>query len=91
MSAGSASLLDMSGTELAAYHSTRCTFAFAGTYGHECGAPATLAAPRSSGITKSGVYWSRRCPECSKVKGGENAGLGAFEVFNPERHRNEFR
>ncbi len=68
-----------------------CGFAQAGTYGHECGAPATLVSPRKSDKTRSGVFWARRCDTCSKIVGGENIGLGAFVPFDPAVHVNEWR
>jgi hypothetical protein len=70
---------------------TSCGFAHAGTYGHECGAPATHVGVRKSDITKSGIYYARRCQSCMTIKGGENSGVIRFEAFNPETHRNEFK
>lgn len=81
----------ISGLTLLAHMRLTCSFAHAGTYGHECGAPATLAAPRRSDMTKGGIYWARRCAACAAEKGGENSGLGAFVSFNPDIHRNEFK
>lgn len=73
------------------HHSLRCNFAFPGTYGHECGAPATLTASRVSTETANGVYWTRRCAVCATHNGGENTGYGQFIPFNPETHRNFWR
>ena len=60
---------------------TRCTFAYAGTYGHECGSPAVSVAV-FTGITDSttcgqwqdGIYFAGRCARCATIRGGENAG-----------------
>lgn len=65
-----------------------CSFAYPGTYGHECGKPATLVCAKPSTYTKSGLFYARRCVECAKEKGGENSGLNAFVPFDPEIHRN---
>jgi len=69
----------------------RCCFAAAGTYGHECGAPATLAASKPCPDTVSGVFWTRRCPECAKIKGGENAPYKTFVPFDPAVHVNRWK
>ena len=68
----------------------QCTFAFPGTYGHECGAPATLVGVRNSRLTKSGIYYARRCDKCATVKGGENVGINGFQPFDLEKHVNEW-
>ncbi len=69
----------------------KCSFAFPGTYGHECGQPATSVAvfvsrPSTNSIpatmTKSGLFYSGRCPECAKLKGGENSGMLRLEAEN---------
>ena len=60
----------------------RCTFAWSGTYGHECGAPAVKVAVET-GVAKheglgtewvDGIYYAGRCEKCAAIKGGENAG-----------------
>lgn len=45
-----------------------CGFAFPGTWGHECGAPATLAMVFPSG------FIAGRCASCAAHTGGDNAG-----------------
>lgn len=70
---------------------THCSFAFPGTYGHECGAPATLVCARPSDLTRTGIYWARRCAKCATHKGGENRGLSQFVPFDPAVHVNQFR
>lgn len=69
----------------------KCSFAYAGTYGHECGAAATLAAKKASRYTVNGIYWAARCEKCAKVKGGENVGLGAYEALDAAKHANVFK
>jgi hypothetical protein len=71
--------------------SHRCSFACAGTYGHECGAPAKWVGVRKSDITKSGVYFARRCDACKAERGGENVGISHFEALNTALHRNEWK
>lgn len=67
-----------------------CNFAHPGTFGHECGKPAVWTAKKDSKLTTTGIYHVRRCPECQSIKGGENAGLTAWERFDPVRHANTF-
>jgi hypothetical protein len=69
----------------------RCSFAFPGTYGHECGKPAVCVAVKKSDITKSGFYFARRCPECAKEKGGENSNAIRFEQLDQAKHVNAFK
>lgn len=71
--------------------SLTCGFAHAGTYGHECGKAASHVGIKKSDMTKSGLYFARRCPECMAIKGGENSNVIRFEVLDPEAHRNEFK
>lgn len=73
------------------YDASRCTFAWPGTYGHECGKPATLTAAAPSEYTVDGIFWARRCASCAAIKGGENAGLSSFVPFDPKVHINNFR
>lgn len=67
----------------------RCTFAFSGTYGHECGAPAVKVAVET-GVAKNdglnsewvdGIFYAGRCEQCAAIKGGENAGR-TIEALN---------
>lgn len=69
---------------------TKCGFAMSGTYGHECGAPATQVAVKRSELTHSGTYFARRCDSCAKICGGENANTLRFEPFEPARHVNDW-
>ena len=53
----------------------RCTFAWPGTYGHECGKPAVaVAVEHGCEQWENGIYYAGRCKECAAIKGGENAG-----------------
>lgn len=69
---------------------TACTFAMSGTYGHECGRPATQVAVSKCLNTREAsyfpvakydneTYFAGRCDECARIKGGENAGVVRFE------------
>lgn len=81
----------LTGEQLKRHHQLSCGFAYPGTYGHECGAKAILAGSRKSDLTKSGIYWAKRCASCAAEKGGENAGITNFVPFNPDIHVNEFK
>lgn len=72
---------------------TTCSFAHEGTYGHECGKPATLVAviqcePGSYGMTKTGVYFGGRCADHAHTKGRDNARCIRVEPLNG--HVNEW-
>lgn len=69
----------------------RCDYAHAGTYGHECGKPATLVRAKPSELTRSGTSWARRCVECSTLTGRENWGRAAPVALDPVAHRNEWK
>lgn len=69
----------------------RCSFAYPGTYGHECGRPAVLTGQRASKHTANGVYFAHRCAECSKAYGIDNQGISAFVPLDPARHVNVWR
>ena len=62
----------------------RCGFAYPGTYGHECGAPATQVFVFKSERTRDGLYFGPRCEECAKIQGGENAGVIRKEPFGDQ-------
>ena len=55
---------------------TKCSFAHAGTYGHECDKPAVLCGVKT-GVAdwEDGIFYAGRCAECATIRGGENAGL----------------
>ena len=69
----------------------KCGYAPAGTYGHECGRPATLA-QRSPKPTDWMVFWHLRCADCASAKGPDNAGLRAdgWIPYDPETQRHKF-
>jgi hypothetical protein len=69
----------------------RCTFAPAGTYGHECGKPATHVGLFSSDVTQSGIFYGRRCEDCQQIRGGENNGVLKWERLDAARHVNQFK
>lgn len=66
-----------------------CTFAWPGTYGHECGKPAVKVGVKQSKYTRDGIYYAGRCEDCSHIAGFENTGL-QFEPFNPAVHINRW-
>lgn len=72
-------------------NATRCTYAAAGTYGHECSRPALFVGIRASEHTRSGIYFARRCVECRDATGRENWGLRDWQAFDPARHVNQWR
>lgn len=60
----------------------KCGFAMSGTYGHECGAPAVKVFVKKAELTSNGIFYTGRCEECSKIRGGENAGILRVEPVN---------
>lgn len=70
---------------------TKCGFAHAGTYGHECGKPADRVAVKASTETTNRLFFIGRCDDCAKIVGGENRGVLRLEPFNPDAHRNLWR
>lgn len=66
-----------------------CSFAYPGTYGHECGRPAEQVAVFKSERTMDGLFFAGRCDECAAERGGENSGLIRFEPIGQQR--NEWR
>ena len=69
---------------------TTCSFAHPGTYGRECGSPATRVGVRKGASTKTGIFYALRCDACAKRVGGENVGLIFTEPFDVDRHINEW-
>jgi hypothetical protein len=70
----------------------------AGTYGHECGRPATQVAVSRCADNREAcyspkakyeneTYFSGRCDTCAKIKGGENAGVLRVEKLNGHVNR----
>ena len=68
----------------------KCSYAFPGTYGHECGKPATLAGTRPSECTRSGVYHAHRCAACATETGRDNWGIRQWMPLDPTVHVNDF-
>jgi len=60
---------------------TVCTYAPPGTYGHECGKPATVVAVKTSD-TESGIYYAGRCKDHAHAPGHDNAGIIRLEPIN---------
>lgn len=52
----------------------KCGYAYPGTYGHECGKPATWAQqlPAPEFYMR---FWALRCDDCRDARGPDNAGL----------------
>jgi hypothetical protein len=76
----------------------KCDFAASGTYGHECGAPATMTAVKKSNPiigmssgTVDGLFYAHRCERCAKIKGGENVGLLRIIPLDPVKHVNRWK
>lgn len=55
-----------------------CGFAFPGTYGHECGAPATMYAVKPSTYEPNGLYYGPRCAKCAEATGPDNDNVLRF-------------
>lgn len=70
---------------------SRCSFAAEGTYGHECGKPATLAGAKPSTHTVSGVFWALRCDLCIQYHGRDNRGIESWEPLDESKHVNEWK
>lgn len=60
---------------------TQCSFAWPGTYGHECSQPAIKVAVFQAKKTRNGLFFTGRCEKCAAIKGGENSGLIRFEAL----------
>ena len=67
-----------------------CRYSHPGTWGHECGKPATLAQQVKGECTADGRYWLARCAECTKWTRPDNAGTrrDAWVPYDPTIHRN---
>lgn len=70
---------------------TRCSYAAAGTYGHECGRPGMFVGIKASEVTRSGVFYAVRCASCREATGRENWGIKQWEPLDPTQHVNQFR
>ena len=70
---------------------THCSFAFPGTYGHECGSAATMVGIGRTDLTKDGIYYARRCDKCATHKGGENTGITQWQRYDTEKHVNNWK
>lgn len=63
-----------------------CSFAYPGTYGHECGAPSTTVAVKLSDSTAGGLFFSGRCESCRTARGQDNDGIVRFEPVSGQRN-----
>lgn len=66
----------------------KCGFAAAGTYGHECGDPATVTGIQHSKLTANGLFYNHRCAACAKLKGRDNADVKQWVPLDPTAHVN---
>ena len=57
----------------------KCSFAYPGTYGHECGRPSTWVGRKPSEHTVSGVFFAHRCDECKDARGQDNIGVSQWQ------------
>lgn len=65
----------------------RCSFAYPGTYGHECGSPAVCVAVKRSERTRDGLFYSGRCAVCREAKAGDdNHGIIRWEDVGGQRN-----
>lgn len=60
-----------------------CSYAFPGTYGHECGKPAVTVAVKPSDTKPGAQFLSGRCAECRDLIGPDNAKVTGFEPLDP--------
>jgi hypothetical protein len=69
----------------------QCTYAYPGTYGHECGRTALFAALMSSKLTKSGIYFGRRCLEHKDSIEPYDSPVIRVESFDEAKHINDWK
>ena len=69
----------------------RCSYAFPGTYGHECGREGVTVAVLPSERTRSGLYYAARCASCRDQTGRDNWGVLRFEDPGQPHQTNEWR
>ena len=74
-------------------HYELCHYAYPGTMGHECGAPAQYAKPIKSTMTVSGTYYSYRCAPHMNLRdgNGEPMTIGKVEPLELPKHRNVWK
>jgi len=65
----------------------RCSFAYPGTYGHECGAPATQIFVFQTDKTRDRLFFTGRCDDCAKITNGENLGVIRKEPLGNQVNR----
>lgn len=69
----------------------KCAHSYRGTFGHECGKPATLAGAKASEHTANGVFWSLRCASCASEPTQDNWGIAQWIPYEPAVHVNVWR
>jgi hypothetical protein len=71
-----------------------CRYSHPGTFGHECGKPATWAQhnPHPEGSFWIGGYWHARCDACRTYTGPDNDRMrrDTWEPYDSTKHRNTF-
>lgn len=65
----------------------KCSFAWPGTYGHECGAPSVVVVVKAAQNTSDGLFYTGRCADCLKIKGGENTDILRTEPEEGQANR----
>lgn len=71
--------------------SEKCSYAHAGTYGHECGKPPLFTGIQSSANTVNGVFYAARCAECKELTGRDNWAIREWLPFDPIAHVNRWK
>ncbi len=56
----------------------RCGHAYPGTYGHECGRPASLTGTCPSEFRPGQLFRAYRCAECAQARTPDNAPFHAW-------------
>jgi hypothetical protein len=69
----------------------KCSYAAAGTFGHECGRPAVAAGAKPSDTGVIGrVFWNLRCADCRHLPGRDNWGITHWEPLDAAKHVNRW-
>ena len=69
----------------------KCGFAYPGTWGHECGRPALFVALMKSELTKSGIFYAKRCAEHKDMREPYDSAILSVEDFDATKHINQWR
>lgn len=70
----------------------KCGYSYPGTYGDECGKPATFAQQVTSELTADRRFWCLRCAECVSYTGPDNDRVkrDAWQAYRPGEHKNKW-